>query len=207
MATATDQITVSNTANSPLLRLPAELRNEIFAYVASQGTCEIPRERSPGGYRSRPIPAPDRKLYGRPFRLGLLPDWFGLLHACKQTYNEAAPLPTQLNTFTAHEKAGFELLFECLSRLRSPTESLRLRVEVNLTRSIEPPYVDLGRKLPTLKTLELMVVERSIDFPSPNFHGSYSLQFVDHRGSDIDRDAARLWLTDGGRSSRDVVFL
>ncbi|EAT88483.1 hypothetical protein HBH56_168230 [Parastagonospora nodorum] len=83
MATATDQITVSNAANSPLLRLPAELRNEIFAYVVSQGTCEIPMERSPGGYRSRPIPTPDRKLYGRPFRLGLLPDWFGLLHACK----------------------------------------------------------------------------------------------------------------------------
>jgi hypothetical protein len=80
---------------------------------------------------------------------------------------------------------------------------------VNLAQSKKSPNVDLGRKLLTPKTLEVMVVEPSIEalaFPSQNFHGSHNLQLVDHRGSDIDRDAARLWLTDGGRSSLDVVF-
>lgn len=169
-------------------------------------------ERIPSGYRYLPTPTPDCKLYGRPFYLGLLPDWFGLLHACKQTYNEAAPLPTQLNTFIAHEQAGAELLFECLSRLRSPITTLRLKIDMDLKQWQASPYPDLRRKVPSLKIVEV-ITPAAPSWAVNDLYPFSSLSSIDHQKLmwemklKSERDMIRHWLTNGGNSSLDIVFL
>ncbi|OCK88385.1 uncharacterized protein K441DRAFT_427519, partial [Cenococcum geophilum 1.58] len=70
-----------NSNQSPLLHLPAEVRNQIYAHVL-------------GG-----------KLVHPTARRGSLERWHKLLHlglldTCKQTYQEAALLSYSLNTFS-----------------------------------------------------------------------------------------------------------
>jgi len=70
---------------SPLLRLPPELRNIIFAYALDHGTV------SPHlGTTSL-----ERRLRKDPIRKR-----FGLLFTCRQIYAETALLPYKLNTFS-----------------------------------------------------------------------------------------------------------
>jgi hypothetical protein len=67
-----------NATTSPLLLLPAEIRNKIFAFATSHGTIKLDYEPYAGIERRQPEP---------------------LLFACRQTYSEVAPLPYKLNAF------------------------------------------------------------------------------------------------------------
>ncbi|KAI4706353.1 hypothetical protein J4E89_009087 [Alternaria sp. Ai002NY15] len=82
-----DQISQQN-AKSPLLRLPAELRNQIFALALTQPTIEI--------FWSEP------HLKFK-FHEDCRPDYvrqpLNLLFVCRQTHAETATLPYKLNTF------------------------------------------------------------------------------------------------------------
>ena len=78
-----------NATTSPLLRLPAEIRNEIFSYAMSNSTITIAHTvathnqsiPSKGFYNPRPYPAAS------------------LLFVCRQIYSEIAILPYALNKF------------------------------------------------------------------------------------------------------------
>jgi len=166
----------------------------------------------PGRYRYRPTPTPDCKLYGLPFYFGCLPDWFGLLHACKQTYSESAALPTQMNTFIVHEQAGAERLLKCLSRLRIPITTLHLKVDVDARRWQATPYPDLQLTLPSLKIVEVMIAKVPISAGSELFLFT-SQSSIDQQNLmwekvlKSEQDKIRRWLTNGGHSSLDVVFI
>ena len=83
--------TQNNATASPLLRLPAEIRNIIFAYALSHGDIKlnvIPRiQDGPGRtgcwkHRNWPIPVN-----------------ISLIYACRQIHFETALLPYKLNVF------------------------------------------------------------------------------------------------------------
>ncbi|KAI4641893.1 uncharacterized protein J4E78_010323 [Alternaria triticimaculans] len=85
------QITQHNATASPLLRLPAEIRNIIFAYALSHGDIELK-------VIPRIINGPGRKgcwkhrNWANPFNISPL-------YACRQIYFETALLPYELNVF------------------------------------------------------------------------------------------------------------
>jgi hypothetical protein len=89
--------TASNGADCPLLRLPAELRNQIYGYVFEDNECclherappvhvPIGRKRAAKKRGSSPDPPPSQ-----------LPGRFGLRSTCRQIYHETKLL-TLLNT-------------------------------------------------------------------------------------------------------------
>ncbi|KAI4673376.1 uncharacterized protein J4E88_008989 [Alternaria novae-zelandiae] len=82
-----DQITQQN-AKSPLLRLPAELRNQIFALALTQPIIEI--------FWSR---ARWRFMFSEDCRPDYVRQPLNLLFVCRQTHAETATLPYKLNTF------------------------------------------------------------------------------------------------------------
>ena len=75
-----------NATTSPLLRLPAELRNIIYKYALGGRVLRFSR----AGSKNHSIFHAD--TYDNPRILGLL-------RACRQTYSETALLPYQLNLF------------------------------------------------------------------------------------------------------------
>ncbi|KAI4948611.1 hypothetical protein J4E86_007959 [Alternaria arbusti] len=84
-------ITQHNATASPLLRLPAEIRNMIFAYALSHGDIKL-----------KVIPRlPDTSMFLDYWEHRNWPDPvnISLLYACRQIYFEAALLPYELNTF------------------------------------------------------------------------------------------------------------
>jgi hypothetical protein len=101
-----------NAIASPLLRLPAEIRHEIYAYVASVGTYKVDGFDGPTG--------PDFYISGP------LPSWLGLLHTCRQIYAEASALPYALNTFRLVPHHIWYPWVTQLAKLRNPITSLRL---------------------------------------------------------------------------------
>ncbi|KAF2030008.1 hypothetical protein EK21DRAFT_66407 [Setomelanomma holmii] len=87
-----------NNQNSPLLRLPPELRNKIWRYVLGGNVLRwtlVSSSRYSLKYRMAPPPGQ--------IILGL-----DLLRTCRQIYAETALLPYQLNTFACTEYAGIK---------------------------------------------------------------------------------------------------
>ncbi|KAI4644823.1 uncharacterized protein J4E79_010958 [Alternaria viburni] len=85
------QITQHNATASPLLRLPAEIRNMIFAYALSHGDIKlnvIPR-----------LVDSDRRRSCWKHRNWANPINISLLYACRQIQHETALLPYELNVF------------------------------------------------------------------------------------------------------------
>jgi len=79
---ANAEATAANQRNSPLLRLPAELRNLVYRYALGDRTLILStRNRKTLRLRRRDTPA------------------FSLLAVCTQIHSEAALLPYSLNTF------------------------------------------------------------------------------------------------------------
>ncbi|KAI4706347.1 hypothetical protein J4E89_009081 [Alternaria sp. Ai002NY15] len=103
-----DLISMSNAANSPLLRLPAEIRNEIFAWVFCDVKYEIAetyrmtdsvvRLQIAGAY----LPDPNPYNFDLPFIKTNDPETLvvlGLLRVCRQIHAEVALLPYSLASF------------------------------------------------------------------------------------------------------------
>jgi hypothetical protein len=84
--------TEQNRRDSPLLRLPGELRNKIYEHVLFEGE-----------YSNRDVNASDAINGKNPPCERLLsdsiPNRLGALRICQQTYEEAALLPFTLNVF------------------------------------------------------------------------------------------------------------
>jgi hypothetical protein len=107
--------TARNAIASPLLRLPAEIRHEIYAYVASVGTYKVDSFDGPTG--------PDFYISGPG------PSWLGLLHTCRQIYAEASALPYALNTFRLVPHHAWYPWVTQLAKLRNPITTLRLEID------------------------------------------------------------------------------
>ncbi|KAI4684957.1 uncharacterized protein J4E88_004399 [Alternaria novae-zelandiae] len=97
------EIARQNQQDSPLLRLPPELRHLIFSHVIGGKTFEILYDRS-GPYRS-PIrerlssKVPKRKFIAK--NITVAKNTLALLVVCRQIYAETALLPFSSNTFSA----------------------------------------------------------------------------------------------------------
>ncbi|CAN9339028.1 unnamed protein product [Alternaria sp. RS040] len=104
------RITAANQRNSPLLRLPAELRNRVYEYAL--GGHEI--------WVTTPIPETKTKIYLD--RWGDVPA-FTLLKVCSQIYAEAALLPYSLNTFFFNGKLSLDLFVKEFPK--SATQAIR----------------------------------------------------------------------------------
>jgi hypothetical protein len=92
-----DLISLKNQKDSPLLRLPAELRTKIYAYVSDHNTAE-------DSYHKTPV--------GKVPKMKFKHDNSGLLLACRQSHYEAKPY---INTHQYMTWCGF------LRELRVPT--------------------------------------------------------------------------------------
>lgn len=75
---------VKQNQNSPLLRLPPEIRNRIWEYTLGHNTFRFGRTR---GRKARSILAPDEPGIN-----------VAILRGCRQIYSETALMPIQLNT-------------------------------------------------------------------------------------------------------------
>jgi hypothetical protein len=113
----TEYSTARNALASPLLLLPAELRNKIYAYVIQNGTyyldyCKWMRVSS--------TVSPRR-------------GWLGLLYTCRQVNAEAALLPYTLNIFHFTSIKCAQIVLERLSKnLRPSVTPLPLKLEVDI---------------------------------------------------------------------------
>ncbi|KAI4948613.1 hypothetical protein J4E86_007961 [Alternaria arbusti] len=87
-----DKISERNATTSPLLRLPAEIRNEIFALAMSHGTISL--DSSPS--------TKDRQILQD--RHNIPPSSAPLLFVCRQIHAEVALLPYRLNKFIVSGK-------------------------------------------------------------------------------------------------------
>ena len=110
-----DSSTARNTKESPLLRLPAELRSRIYSYVL--GGLEIDTMRS--GTRDRPIMIPRERTENDERRS--LHDWVNARYAptdtllsCRQINSEARLLPFSLNHFKLCRYPAFGALLDAL---------------------------------------------------------------------------------------------
>ncbi|KAI4676687.1 uncharacterized protein J4E84_009522 [Alternaria hordeiaustralica] len=96
-----EEATQHNATASPLLRLPAEIRNMIFAYALSHGDIElnvVPRIQN----------APSRKGCWKHLNWPI-PVNISLIYACQQIHFETALLPYELNVFVV---AGSDRAFQ-----------------------------------------------------------------------------------------------
>jgi hypothetical protein len=84
--TAADFISVTINQASPLLRLPAEIRNQIWRLVVGG---KVIREQVTKRRRARVLPRPCDRI-----------NIFALLRVCRQIYAETALLPFTANTFS-----------------------------------------------------------------------------------------------------------
>ncbi|KAI8939904.1 hypothetical protein NX059_003634 [Plenodomus lindquistii] len=81
---ADKSITAANASESPLLRLPAELRNAIYGYMFGDAYFIV-------GFQNHTTTIVYRNK-----------QYLALLYVCRQTYTETALLPFKLNTWVFH---------------------------------------------------------------------------------------------------------
>ena len=116
--------TLRNQLKSTLLRLPAELRNQIYTYVL--GGQEIRIVSFPHGYElsSHPLiqlSSHDNDKWNQPHH------FLALTATSRQLRSETEFLPFKLNTFQAHHNRGFQHFLGILSyRQRNAICTIRL---------------------------------------------------------------------------------
>ncbi|KAH5052487.1 hypothetical protein HBI24_157740 [Parastagonospora nodorum] len=131
-----DTMTAQNALESPLLRLPAEIRNHIFVYIF---TCEE-------AYHLRYHTDVRKSAIGQ--HLGVcsayIPPWLGLIRACGQCNAESALLPHTLNSFHIDQGNKLKLLIPHLCQLQNPLTILRLDIssKVGFNERIKIVFAD-----------------------------------------------------------------
>jgi len=129
--------TLRNQRESPLLRLPAELRNQIYVYVL--GGHEIRTESRPHGYNMSSHPpiqlsSHNKDDWNRPHH------FLALTATSRQLRSETTWLPFKLNTFRAHHNRGFKhFLWTLTFQQRDAIRTIRL-MKVNYCYS--PPRTE-----------------------------------------------------------------
>ncbi|KAL8721886.1 MAG: hypothetical protein Q9225_001522 [Loekoesia sp. 1 TL-2023] len=110
-----------NSASSPLLRLPSEIRNKIYEYALGGNHLEVDYE--PHEHKYKTI---KKQRYRTHYGGGLYHECagegddipsslhLGLLRVCRQIYGEAALLPYALNTFVFESDWVMKRCFETL---------------------------------------------------------------------------------------------
>jgi hypothetical protein len=156
--------TARNAIASPLLRLPAEIRHEIFSYVALDGTYKIEDFGDSTGTSF--------------YLCGLHPSWTGLLRTCRQTNAEANTLPYVLNTFRMNLPYTWDPLVAQLAKLRNPIASLRLEIDWFRTWQGEGGPL---KPLPHLQKVEVHVMtEIAVSIFLASFSGEEREQNANH---------------------------
>jgi hypothetical protein len=166
----TDSHSTNDKHDSPLLALPAEIRNEIYAYVF--GGKAITMDHGPCRHvLSRKVFTPER-VYGtiapRMVELWLAPCedirpayTLALLETCRQIYAEAHTLPFELNAFLFADVRTLELLAESATmaaRIRL-VQTIRLQGVDNFGWSYvyrQPGVIALASQLMKPKVVEVV---------------------------------------------------
>ncbi|KAF3001930.1 hypothetical protein E8E13_006799 [Curvularia kusanoi] len=136
------KITLDNQRQSPLLRLPPELRNMIWAYALGD---TVYRGDGYENSRDRKFAAEDPSISPK------------LLETCRQIYSETAMLPFRLNTFSLGSRERMVTSFEAV-RPHQRRQIKVLRFEVNtLYSKYDWIYVShyISKRSPSLKYLEI----------------------------------------------------
>jgi hypothetical protein len=128
---------------SPLLCLPAELRNEIYAYVIQNGTYR---------FRDRVV-VQSGWLHLEVYMEEPRPRWAGLLCTSRQINTETRLLPYSLNTFSVLTIQQLEVLVErCAGSARDVTS---IRLELDISIDISTRHCDLAEAFSGLKRVDL----------------------------------------------------
>jgi hypothetical protein len=120
--------TARNAINSSPLKLPAELRHQIYVYVIDASSNNNASYYMDKEYFRHAAMQRDRM---RNKCLNTEPNchrWLGLLSACRQTYHEAGCLPLSLNILYFPSLRAFDAFRDMPSQHRYPPPTLRLRI-------------------------------------------------------------------------------
>jgi hypothetical protein len=107
--------TAQNARASPLLRLPAELRNHICSYIFVEETLTI--------YKDSQSKSNDPAFSYRPCSPPL---WRGLLRTCRQLDHETTLVPFKATIFRFTVSGSFVYFINAISKHRQPITSIRL---------------------------------------------------------------------------------
>ncbi|KAF2132694.1 hypothetical protein P153DRAFT_363982 [Dothidotthia symphoricarpi CBS 119687] len=146
---------VNSNRNSPLLRLPPELRNRIWSHVLGGKIFRASYQRPGQKYKLRSPPTePDNCM--------------SLLQTCRQIYSEGALMPLSLNTFTIESPRCMKRLQKCLKEYqRKQIVSIQLELEVlNYSAWFDPWYfeyykISIPVIFPGLRQLRVLVLSPS----------------------------------------------
>ena len=121
-ATANYHSAERNQKRSPFLRLPAELRNQIYGYAYQTATIEANRAFKAREYRY--VKGDDGVTRELP-QLRVFRKVPGLSLACRQIHQEAAPFSNIYTSLKIEGTAGIATLLSLLSRRRSYLHAVR----------------------------------------------------------------------------------
>jgi len=178
---STDSYSAHNSAQSPLLRLPAEIRNEIYAYILTEPDATY-------HFDYRPYPYGECVSHGSSVKQ---PNRLALLRTCRQVFYEAAKLPFKFNTgyfadlgvllCLASSSYNFECsAYESSAWLRDHLQSITIQIgqyedSPNHVRRLEKSSYRFGLSnlaglLPSVKTasISLATISPSDPWMSPN---------------------------------------
>ena len=146
---------VKNNQNSPLLRLPPEIRNRIWEYSLGHSIFRTQVFRSGRSHKAKLTPPTSEPSVG-----------VALLRCCRQIYSEAALMPIRLNT----------LAFSNVLHIKKATKLLKAhqRKQITMIRVEVSPYGSwasaccsqfvantITKTLPALKNIEVVVFDAS----------------------------------------------
>jgi hypothetical protein len=115
-ALLTLSLSTQRNAKSPLLQLPAELRNQIYALALSHPMITICRYLSPISFR---FCTTIQRIRRYPLNL---------LYVCRQIYSETAVLPYKLNSFDIYNEFNCKVLVEFLKERTTAQVEVMQRV-------------------------------------------------------------------------------
>ncbi|KAK5128737.1 hypothetical protein LTR85_000070 [Meristemomyces frigidus] len=174
----------SNATNSPLLRLPPEVRNRIWRYVLCGNTVRVTvrndqLERAVCGLHSTPeeealhckqTNKDYHTSYTQRHRSCLQLLHFSILRACRQAHQEAALLPYQESIFTFSSPEVLSRFLGALNPEQSRAITSIALLREQLTWFIQPASNHtalLDRRLKSLETLIVFLEFRgAVDIPS-----------------------------------------
>ena len=166
--TANTLSTTRNSTESPLLRLPGELRNRILGYVVGGHIVVLfdsPRSRPAGAPSGLPLQfrftACSQTNFHDSYGMKRVSQSLTVTLVCRQLYFESAPLLFEINSFNFRSVQAFELFAETLtSRQRSAIKTISISYNyVSTTRlfstSGELPQIHPRLLLPGLSKVYL----------------------------------------------------
>jgi hypothetical protein len=195
--------TTRNAHTSPLLRLPAELRNQIYAYVIQDGTY---RFRTPivdidWGLLHMSDYAVHEEMYIEEPR----PRWAGLLRTSYQINAETRLLPYSLNGFSVR---SVEQLQVFIGRFSGSARDITLiRLELAIPFCINSMSCNLANAFPRLERADLRFeIKGSVDLIC-----WFDLGYADHNVPDDQKwkkhkENIRQWLLHSSNSKFEVVL-